>query len=356
MTFKITNDSIKLIDYISQNMEFCEIPSLKELYIFLNDVKLKDIKILFYDDENINNVDVSSDFISEEINNYIKEKLNKKMTCVIMIDDYLSVTINVYYESEGDTQIKQLLYMIIKYLRYISSISTIEISTLEINYYLVDIKKIINEEPILTNNQVNSGSTLVGSSSFINIWRKEEILKVTLHELIHAFGFSRYKDSEKLIKYYNEKYNVNSKIINSDEAYTEVWANILNCFLISQLYNEKSYTKFLTMISLEINYSIYLAQKILDKIKGLNKLDINKETNVLAYYLIRAEIYENFDKFIKISKNENKDYINISKNSSIFNFLMKNNKITENNSLFNNSHKNTIIYKTMRMSLMEIYI
>ena len=68
----------------------------------------------------------------------------------------------------------------------------------------------------------------------INIWRKEEILKVTLHEMFHALKFSHYSDVDDILQHFKQKYQISSKKVNTDEAYTEIWANLINCFLISK--------------------------------------------------------------------------------------------------------------------------
>ena len=40
---------------------------------------------------------------------------------------------------------------------------------------------------------------------FINIWRKEELLKVTIHELIHFHGLNIYNDNKDVIQHYTSR-------------------------------------------------------------------------------------------------------------------------------------------------------
>ena len=352
MSFKFTDDSITIRDYMFPRMETYNKNSLKNLYNYLNEVNLKNVTIISYDEQKINRVKINSTFVSTKLQTYIETKLNKKSVCKIIINN-LTITINIYYRTEN---ISFLLYMLIKYIRFISSmIENISLNKLEINYYLTNYKKLVNKNIILSKDQVNSGSCLIDNngSAWINIWRKEEIFKVTLHELIHAFGFSNYEDTSELINHFNSKYNSKSKIINSNEAYTEIWANILNCYLISQTTRKTPLNFFITMLSLERSYSIFLAQKILHKIKGKNDIDINKETNVLSYYIIRAEIYENLSKFIEYCSIKNKNYIKITNSTGIIKYILNNNKIKQNNRRFNRNQEE-LIYKTLRMSLNEI--
>ena len=90
---------------------------------------------------------------------------------------------------------------------------------------------------------------------------------VTLHELIHALKFSDYIDTNELMDNYKDKYNISLKYTLSNEAYIEIWANILNCYLISQTTNKNPLKFFMTMVDLERSYSIYLAQKLLYRMK-----------------------------------------------------------------------------------------
>ena len=43
-----------------------------------------------------------------------------------------------------------------------------------------------------------------------------------------------YQDEGDLKEHYNKKYLLGDSNINSYEAYTEIWAELINCYLISQ--------------------------------------------------------------------------------------------------------------------------
>ena len=114
------------------------------------------------------------------------------------------------------------------------SIDDIQKEKIIINYYLTNNKKYIQSK-IPTKDNINSGSCLNNrDTSIINIWRKEEVLKVTLHELIHALCFDDYNDTIEIINHYKQRYSVSSGSVQTNEAYTEIWANLINCFLLSK--------------------------------------------------------------------------------------------------------------------------
>jgi len=86
---------------------------------------------------------------------------------------------------------------------------------------------------------------------------------------------------------------------------------------------------------------------------GKEGVDINKDTNVLSYFIIRNEIYEKINLFLKLCKNHNDDYIKLKDENEWFKFLVKNDKMKKNNRRFNNMDKRNYIFTTMRMSLNE---
>ena len=94
----------------------------------------------------------------------------------------------------------------------------------------------------------------------------------------------------------------------------------------------------------------------LTKLNEKDTIDINKETNVLSYFIIRNEIYKRINVFLKYCKIYNEDYIKIKDKNNFFNFLKKNETIQKKNKRFNNINKNDYIFKTLRMSLSELSI
>ena len=62
------------------------------------------------------------------------------------------------------------------------------------------------------------------------------------------------------------------------------------------------------------------ASKILKLIQE-KKYEINKYTAVLAYFIIRAEIYTNLNRFLHLCKHSNQNYIRVKSSKNIINFL-----------------------------------
>ena len=83
-----------------------------------------------------------------------------------------------------------------------------------------------------------------------------------------------------------------------------------------------------------------------DKIKKGKKIDINKDTNVISYYVITAEIINNLKQFINFCK-KNKNYFFLENDFNNFVTNLNSIKFMNNNHGFNN---------TFRMAATEIKI
>ena len=71
----------------------------------------------------------------------------------------------------------------------------------------------------------------------IDIWRIEEIMKVTIHELYHLFHCDKsMNDDYNIINFYHKRYNINSERVNTFEAYTEI-CTLLKC--MRKVYQKK---------------------------------------------------------------------------------------------------------------------
>ena len=83
--------------------------------------------------------------------------------------------------------------------------------------------------------EINTGSTLMGNHGHIKIWRKEELYKLILHEMIHYLDLDM-NINNKLFTIYSLLYKVfnisKNQIIIINESYTETWACIINAMIV----------------------------------------------------------------------------------------------------------------------------
>ena len=105
----------------------------------------------------------------------------------------------------------KLIFWRINFMRNIANNNKI----LEVWIFPSLFKKILPETKIITIDTINSGMTVLNNNcknGKIYIWRKEELLKVLIHEIIHSFNLD-----------INDKYDC--------ETYTELHALLLNIYL-----------------------------------------------------------------------------------------------------------------------------
>ena len=350
-----SNDSILLREYFFPQINLKNSKEFQNLYEHFQSIKRIPVEITSFKESKLKGkVSIDTNFGSQKI---LKQTYSLKKSTLQFTFGKVICQINVFYDSEDNK--RKFLDTVIQLIQFVGSLSTITISKLILNLYLIDEKKNIKENMNeLGKEEVNSGSCQRGETTIITIYRIEEIIKVILHELIHAFQYDDFIDNHQIIQHYRKKYNISSDHINTNEAYTEIWANIINCYLISQRVGRDRYNLFLILLSLENAFSTFQAQKVfyLTKLNRKKKININKETNVLSYFIIRNELYGRIVPFLNFCKTNNKDYIKLNKKEKWFDFLKKNKKIEKNNKRFYTIHKNNYLFTTMRMSLNEIMV
>lgn len=162
-------------------------------------------------------------------------------------------------------------------------------------------KKYLPKDGILKSINVNSGMTFTYSNNNADIivYRKEEMIKVLMHELIHAFNIDgKYISSDLTIDLTN-RFCLNNKI-NVNETYTDTFACLLNIVMFTILEDSigiKFKSRLNTNIKNECDYMSAQARKVL----LINNYDLNnnakcqmlnnEETHGIAYYVLKAIIF-----------------------------------------------------------------
>ena len=347
-----TEYSKELRNYFFPRIKIKNSNETKNLFEFFESRKLYKInqKNINHENKKLTNIETDGGAKSITQKSYLFEKTSNSFTIKT-----LNVTINIYSKKNE----LDLSYKLSNILNYVYSLSDVYIKYLTIDIYLIDQKKkITSNKKDLDQEEINSGYCILGKTPHIVIYRSEELIKVFIHELIHAFQYDNYKDNDNIIKNNNKKYNLSCDNINTNEAYTEIWANLINCYLISKSGGRESYNLFLILIELEKHFSLFQAEKViyLTNINGKTPINVNKYTNVLSYFIIRCELFKELNLFLKFCKTNNKNYITLKNENDFFSHLKKKQIIEKKNRRFNNINKKSYIFTTMRMSLNEISI
>lgn len=177
-----------------------------------------------------------------------------------------------------------------------------------VNLYFTDQKKKLPKYKILGINEINSGVS-IGDMNVINIFRKEEMLKLLIHEIIHNLNIdtSLRNNTTNFSKYFNIPYQDNY-IIN--ESYTEFLAVLINSMIFSyEDNNDYNYALFIKIIENEKQYTLYQNAKILNhygfkSIDDFNKPNDNElyqqKTSVFSYFFLKGALLFNYREFFKI--------------------------------------------------------
>ena len=247
-------------------------------------------------------------------------KLAERNIKVVFIVEEEDIKIDVY-NKHVDTIIMWL--HIIK--DYASSSCS---SNLVIYLYFTSIEKKLpmTNMSILDESNVNTAiTTSCQPNTEIVIYRKEEWLKVFMHESAHSFGldFSEMNNDE-CTKRILRLFPVNSKV-NLYESYAEFWAETMNVLFCSflNLKNKNNVNEFLTdtefLMNIERKYSLFQLVKIL-KFMGLEYKDLysksksstllrntmyKEKTNVLSYYVIKTILINSYQSFLYWCKTNN---------------------------------------------------
>ena len=212
-------------------------------------------------------------------------------------------------------------------------------STFTIFFYFTSLEKKLPDSniDILDQIHVNTAfTTTCPKDSEIVIFRKEEWFKVLIHESFHNFAldFSDMNTSE-CTRDILSIFPVNSEV-NLFESYTEFWAEIMNALFCSffSLKNktnaEEFHSNFEFFINFERTYSFFQLVKTLD-FMGLNYKNIYSNTNqseilrktlykeksnVLAYYIIKTILINNYQGFLAWCKTNNFSLLQFKKTTS----------------------------------------
>lgn len=284
-------------------------------------------------------------FIDEHLKKDILQL--KKYKQVIFKTGITTFTIHIYYQNENLEYFLELL----KYtLSYVCLLGPHKKKEIIMKYYLLDVKRVLDGDNLLDKEEVNGGACMsYGEKSVISVWRKEEILKVSIHELIHGLEYDYRNDTREIISHYQSRYKVTSNKMNTFEAYTEIFAEYIHSYLLSVWYNPYNrYELFMSNVLIEREFSRFQSNKLLNLNSSF--IDMNKHTNVCAYYLIKTELYNDIQSFIQYCLTKNSSFIKLKNISNYLDYLKKVNQVKKKKTYRINNYLDT----TTRMTCLEI--
>jgi hypothetical protein len=222
----------------------------------------------------------------------------------------LPLTINICSPTKRKQQNNNVLYIVlftIYYCQQVMSMRNFAMSnnTLTIDIVLSKYKKILTKSNMIDQYTVNSGVTSFDySHQTVNIlvFRREEVAKVLIHEIIHAMRVDDPKPAHVVSNSVSTFFGANM-YLNINESFTEAYACMLNIALAA-LVQKKSALGFKQFFNVERtfikNQAMNVLQRLDFQIPGgvlLPPKNYKEVTNVISYYVLKYILYENINVF-----------------------------------------------------------
>lgn len=247
-------------------------------------------------------------YIHKRIHDHIKKKLHLKVDREYIFDN-TRICICIY-SIDRIFPMAQLYDVLNFYIYTLNKVS--RKTNVKIKIYLCDLKKQFpkSDNQILNEFNVNSGATIFDNNNrYVVIYRKEELYKVLLHELIHFYEIDFHNYNMKYDRYFIKKFQIEVKTpvknSNTPLALYESYTDTLACYGHTITYalfhhydkNIEDMNRIIDeLMTKEIKHYTTIASKILKFSK------LKEDTHCFSYYIVKAGVYENFPKFIDLIK------------------------------------------------------
>lgn len=256
-----------------------------------------------------------NDFTSDNIQNYIMNHLKYSFEIKYENNTIIYFRKSNILNNKIPIIIKRILFIIVIMKKLFNRKQSQKVYFFETNRK----KKFPKINNVLNSDNVNTALTYLEKEHLngtIIIYRKEEVIKVLIHELIHSNCIDHKiiysKNSKSFSKLFCSNYYV---LLN--ESFTETIACIINLYIIHIL--KHSNKKLSKMFYNECVYSNYICSKIktfykINKICNIIKKNNQckeyflQETNVISYYFLKNILLHNIDNFDKLMMKYSKDY------------------------------------------------
>ena len=298
----------------------------------------------------------------------VKNSIKQNMMAYLQVKTYLcNVEVEVVYALFKECEMKNLRKVekkikkalrILRFLLFYVGTSN-KVKKIKINLYLNNSKKTLPKNQVKTLSEENCNSALTyacAEEGEVLIFREEEWKKVLIHELFHSLCLDFSGISYLMLKNRFENLLKVKSDYEISEAYCEFWATILNSCFISYdiLDNKEDYEQFGLYsefcVQFERIFALFQMVKILDYMglrykdlisdgrmaKSLKKILYKEETNVLSYYIIKAVLLFDYDKFLLWCEEHNissikfdKSQLNLRRFGSYFEDMYKNRRLTK---------------------------
>ena len=247
---------------------------------------------------------VSSRFVEEHIK---KDILKNYKRVSVYTFEYKTNTISLKINHRGEVEHMDIYILMVKIFTLLELVKKKK-KHITLTLILTSHLKKLDTYSGFIGNNVNSGATYFrsGKSTKIVVFRQEEFMKVTLHELIHFLQLDFASSGEIVANTVLGTFAINKNYehININEGYTECMALVYNSIFNSVL----TKTNINLILHCELEHSRKMATRILGYfgmehiIASLNVSSNNiliQRSNILAYFFIKFACLLDLETFMK---------------------------------------------------------
>jgi hypothetical protein len=178
---------------------------------------------------------------------------------------------------------------------------------LTLHIYLTDLKKKCHaRDDELTPFNVNTGFTSGGDT--IVVYRKEELLKVLIHEMTHYFGIDDIYVPQDIEDKIRAHFNVTSSLY-LREAITEFWACTMNVAYYSFIDMKTAASlvtfkrRFINNLIKETSFCEKQAKRIAHLVSYCEGRKYREQTHIISYYILKYVMLNAWNRYIVLYKN-----------------------------------------------------
>jgi len=278
---------------------------------------------------------VSSTYMAPTISQFIK---THSFNCYKTMFSMQNTNINLTIFSVHPIDVQNYLFYIKLVLHICLQSASKKHSEMHFKIILTDISKTCPTIPVEPAH-INSGQS-DPTKNEIMIFRKEEWLKVFIHECFHLFCLDFCDLNITYTGMFKDLYNIESEFL-LFEAYTEFWARTINLSIVSY-YTVKNISlknfERVIMINIQVERLFCMAQMnhLLHRM-GLTyeslfeERKLREKTNFFCYYILTSVLFYNYNETMMWFMNNNTNLLQFSNKNvnSFFEFIKERYKAPE---------------------------
>ena len=213
----------------------------------------------------------------------------------------IDTTIDIYKRpTYSNAKVMKIVDLITFMIYYCKSINPLFKDRLNIKLVLSPFKKETSQNGLDAFN-VNSGFTVRDYASGIStivVYREEEVIKVLMHELLHAFDIDCKTSNNSDDLMFARLFEKDTKI-NINETFTDLYACLMNiCYTSVIMSNAIGNTDikdiYMTLLMYESIHIMKVGARVLGVVRGQRR----EATHITAYYILKAMGWLLLDEFV----------------------------------------------------------